>query len=147
MVGRGGFAGYLEVKIRKMDIIKRRQFIKKGAIALGGLGVAANGVMAKENQAPPDPDPPFLGETVKLWRDDSENNGSNANYRPEIRIYYPAARNKNSGSKRFSAILICPGGGYNVQAPHEGQPFAQLYAMHGIVGVVLTNRDSPDRYP
>lgn len=130
-----------------MDTIKRRQFIKKGTITLGGLGVATSGVFANSIQAPPDPDPPFLGENVTLWKDDSENNGSNANYRPEIKIYYPAARNKNSGSKRFSAILICPGGGYNVQAPHEGQPFAQLFAMHGIVGVVLTYRVSPDRYP
>ena len=130
-----------------MDTIKRRQFIKKGTIALGGLGIAANAVSANSSQAPPDPDPPFLGESVNLWEDDSSNNGSNPNYRPEIKIYYPTARGRSSQSKNLAAVLICPGGGYSIQADHEGQPFAQLFAMNGIVGVVLTYRVSPDRYP
>ena len=90
-------------------------------------------------------------ETVTLWSDDSPNNGANPDYRPMIRITYPALRqpaNQSPASRRkLAAVLICPGGGYERQAPHEGQPFAQLFAIHGIVGVVLTYRVSPDRFP
>ena len=125
---------------------KRRDFLKNSTLFLGSMGLSATGSYAKTVQAPPDPDPEFVNEELYLWADESENNGQNPNYRPKIRIYYPTERHKNADSK-FAAILICPGGGYNVQAPHEGRPFAQLFAMNGIVGVVLTYRVNPDRYP
>jgi len=90
-------------------------------------------------------------ETIPLWPDDSPNNGSNPEYRPMIRITVPALRGAAgqdpATSRRFAAVLICPGGGYERQAPHEGQPFAQLLAIHGIVSAVLTYRVSPDRFP
>ncbi len=125
----------------------RRNFLRNAAFSMGTLGIFSKEINAKTAHLPPDPDPAFLDEEMYLWEDNSENNGGNENYRPKIKIYYPAIRRSEDNPKKFAAILICPGGGYNVQAPHEGQPFAQLFALFGIIGVVLTYRVSPDRYP
>jgi acetyl esterase/lipase len=92
-----------------------------------------------------------MNDELYLWPDGSPNNGSNDEYRPKIRVYQPAfwpPEGSPDGDRPASAaVLVCPGGGYRMQAAHEGQPFAQLFAMHGIVGVVLTYRVAPDRYP
>jgi len=100
-----------------------------------------------QNENIRDPEPPFLGEEIMLWDDNSKNNGSHEKYRPKIRLYYPSLKRNRYENRKFPIVLICPGGGYHVQAHHEGQPFAQLFAMHGIVGAVLTYRVSPDPYP
>jgi len=126
---------------------KRRQFLRKAALSAGTLGFFHREITANTVHQPPDPDPVFQDEEIYLWGNNSENNGSNENYRPKIKIYYPTVRGEDNESKKFAAILICPGGGYYVQAPHEGQPFARLFAIHGIIGVVLTYRVFPDRYP
>jgi acetyl esterase/lipase len=125
---------------------KRRDFLKNSSLLIGAMGISTSRSVGRTIQSPPDPDPKFLDEEMFLWPDESENNGQNPNYRPKIKIYYPTLRNKDENSK-YAAILVCPGGGYYVQAPHEGQPFAQLFAMNGMVGVVLTYRVFPDRYP
>jgi acetyl esterase/lipase len=125
---------------------KRRDFLKRGSMVMGAMGLSVIDSNAVEHQAPPDPEPEFLNEEVFLWEDGSENNGRNPAYRPKIRLYYPTMREKDPDSK-FAAVLVCPGGGYYVQAPHEGQPFAQLFALHGIIGIVLTYRVFPDRFP
>ena len=106
---------------------------------------------------PSDPHPPLPYETLHLWPDGSANNGSSPGYRPMIRVYYPAvwpepeaertSRGVERSGPRRAALVICPGGGYVMQARHEGQPFAQLLAMHGIVGIVLTYRVHPDHHP
>jgi len=50
---------------------------------------------------------------------------------------FPADQSKNTGI----AILICPGGGYALQAAaHEGTQFAEWYAANGITAVVLRYR-------
>ena len=125
--------------------MKRRNFILQSTLAMGALSVPVINTKAESMADPPDPDPRFLCEEVNLWKDGSANNGSNPEYRPKIRIYYPTLRQQPK--KKLAAILVCPGGGYYVQAPHEGQPFAQLFSNAGIVGVVLTYRVNPDRYP
>jgi acetyl esterase/lipase len=125
---------------------KRRDFLRDSTMLMGAVGISTKASIGNTIHAPPDPEPEFLNEEVYLWPDDSKNNGQNPNYRPKIRIYYPTLRNKNK-DRKYAAILICPGGGYNVQAPHEGQPFARLFAMNGILGIVLTYRVSPDRFP
>ncbi len=111
-------------------------------MAMGALTIPA---MAGTKITQAGPDPKFLCEEINLWKDGSANNGSNADYRPRIRIYYPTLA--SPARKEMAAILICPGGGYYGQAPHEGQPFAQLFSLFGIIGVVLTYRVNPDRYP
>lgn len=125
----------------------RRYFLRKSTLTVGAIGLTASRSVGQSIwQDPPDPEPDFVNEELYLWSDGSSNNGRNPEYRPKIRIYYPTQRRKED-QKKFSVILICPGGGYNMQAPHEGQPFARLFAMHGIIGAVLTYRVSPDRYP
>jgi len=89
-----------------------------------------------------------MNDELNLWPDDSPNNGSNADYRPSITIYPPVRRSATGDEPApAAAVLVCPGGGYRMQAPHEGRPFAQLFAIHGIVGVVLRYRVDPDRFP
>lgn len=125
--------------------MRRRNFIIQSSLAVGAMSLSGMHAGEKTAEGPPDPDPLFMCKEVNLWKDNSSNNGSNPEYRPKIRIYYPATPDKPK--KKFAAILVCPGGGYYVQAPHEGQPFAQLFSIHGIVGAVLTYRVNPDRYP
>jgi acetyl esterase/lipase len=125
--------------------MERRKFIINSTLALGTLSIQGFASGNKVQDGPPGPDPGFLCEEKYLWKDNSDNNGKNKNYRPKIRIYYPAFL--DPPKKKLAAVLICPGGGYYAQAPHEGQPFAQLFSLYGIVGVVLTYRVYPDRYP
>ncbi len=50
---------------------------------------------------------------------------------------YPADKTKNTGM----AILICPGGGYGIEAAtHEGTDYAQWFAENGITGIVMKYR-------
>ncbi|MFP4293041.1 MAG: alpha/beta hydrolase [Cyclobacteriaceae bacterium] len=128
------------------DQIKRRKFILSSTALLGSAGLGAFSAILSQS-APRNPEPPFLGEEFYLWDDNSPNNGSHEQYRPRVRLYYPSLRGNMYEGNKFPVVLICPGGGYHVQAHHEGQPFAQLFAMHGIVGAVLTYRVFPDRYP
>ncbi len=130
-----------------MKPFKRRDFLRNAAISAGMMGMLSGKLNAVSSIQPPDPEPEFQDEEFFLWEDDSENNGSNPDYRPKIRIYYPSLRIGENDQKKLAAILICPGGGYYVQAPHEGEPFARFFSLYGIVGVVLTYRVFPDRYP
>lgn len=46
-----------------------------------------------------------------------------------------------------AAVVICPGGGYERLAPHEGEPVARWLAEQGVAGLVLRYRVAPHRYP
>src|SRR6266404_3803527 len=54
---------------------------------------------------------------------------------PSLTAYLPEAA-KASGA----AIVICPGGGYGVLAPHEGDGYARFLNEQGIAGFVLKYR-------
>ena len=45
-----------------------------------------------------------------------------------------------------AALVICPGGGYEILAEHEGEGYAQWLAKHGIAGIVLKYRLGSDGY-
>jgi acetyl esterase/lipase len=45
-----------------------------------------------------------------------------------------------------AAMVICPGGGYQHLAPHEGEGYARWFAEHGIAAFVLKYRLAPDGY-
>lgn len=63
---------------------------------------------------------------IKLWPDEAGNDA-------EVFIYTPWR-----GGSPSSAILICPGGGYQGLAmDHEGHDMAKWYANKGLVAVVL----------
>jgi len=80
-------------------------------------------------------------ETFFLWPDGSPHNGTEPTTRPRLEVYYP------SGEFRGRAVIILPGGGYEMLAPHEGEPFARLFAYHGLLAAVCFYRVSPHRYP
>lgn len=60
---------------------------------------------------------------------------------PSITPYWPE-KAKASGA----AIVICPGGGYAVLAPHEGHDYALFLIQHGITAFVLKYRLGPHGY-
>ncbi|HUY92601.1 MAG TPA: alpha/beta hydrolase [Pirellulales bacterium] len=60
---------------------------------------------------------------------------------PQLTPYWPAA-DKATGA----AIVVCPGGGYNVLAPHEGEAYARWLNDLGIAAFVLKYRLMKDGY-
>lgn len=60
---------------------------------------------------------------------------------PRLTPYWPAAE-KETGA----AVIVCPGGGYSVLAPHEGEPFAKWLNDLGIAAFVLKYRLIKDGY-
>lgn len=60
---------------------------------------------------------------------------------PTLTPFWPASE-KATGA----AMVICPGGGYNVLAPHEGKDYALWLNERGIAGFVLKYRLAPDGY-
>jgi acetyl esterase/lipase len=54
---------------------------------------------------------------------------------PTITPYFPDP-SKATGA----AMVICPGGGYGMLAPHEGDHYARFLNQHGIAGFVLKYR-------
>lgn len=45
------------------------------------------------------------------------------------------------------AVIVCPGGGYTIKAPHEGGPIAERLNEMGITAFVLNYRVSPYIHP
>jgi acetyl esterase/lipase len=45
------------------------------------------------------------------------------------------------------AIVVCPGGGYRMLAPHEGEPIARWLNALGIAAFVVAYRVAPHRHP
>ena len=39
-----------------------------------------------------------------------------------------------------AAFVVCPGGGYALLSPHEGEGYARWLAEHGVAGIVLKSR-------
>ena len=56
--------------------------------------------------------------------------------------YYKTTVKKGRGT-----VIICPGGGYGVRAPHEGQGYADYLMSEGLDAFVLDYRVKPNRYP
>jgi acetyl esterase/lipase len=86
---------------------------------------------------------------IKLWPDGPaedngiiaperrEDNGNVWNISEAAMYVWPADEKVNTGR----AMLICPGGGYGMEAAgHEGAQFAEWFASYGITGVVLKYR-------
>ncbi|MEO5995860.1 MAG: alpha/beta hydrolase [Chitinophagaceae bacterium] len=120
----------------------RREFIKNSSLLIGAI--SGGGVTTLANAAP-GPVSTFQNKqkTVYLWSDTSVNNGKDPVKRPRLDFFIPETKT----DKKRAAIIVCPGGGYGGLAPHEGVPFAELFAAKGIVSAVLYYRVSPNRYP
>jgi acetyl esterase/lipase len=75
-------------------------------------------------------------ETIPLWPDGAPGARGNAPEDiPTLTIFLPAPE-KATGA----AMVICPGGGYGMLAPHEGAGYAEWLVEQGIAGLVLKYR-------
>ena len=81
--------------------------------------------------------------TINLWPDDCPHDVELPFGRPRLEIHLPAGES----AKPRAAIVVLPGGGYGGNAPHEGTPFAELFASRGIVGIVCWYRVNPHGWP
>ncbi|HVW38270.1 MAG TPA: alpha/beta hydrolase, partial [Pirellulales bacterium] len=81
-------------------------------------------------------------KTFPLWaKDVPDALGSDEKDIPQLTPYWPDA-DKATGA----AIIVFPGGGYNVLAPHEGEAYARWLNDLGIAAFVLKYRLIKDRY-
>ena len=69
---------------------------------------------------------------MKLWNDEKD----------ERLVYYPAENKKSR-----TAVLIFPGGGYEMLADHEGKGYAEFLNENGCDAFVCCYRVAPDRFP
>jgi acetyl esterase/lipase len=51
------------------------------------------------------------------------------------------------GKERRGAVIVCPGGGYTVHAPHEAEPIAEWVNRQGLTAFILRYRFAPHRHP
>ena len=92
----------------------------------------------------------IIMENVKLWQDGKVPYFDPSYGQPETDMTpHIAEPSYNSDGKRrlTGCVIVCPGGGYEVRAPHEGAPVAELFRSNGISSFVLNYRLSPYRYP
>ncbi|MFA7236081.1 MAG: alpha/beta hydrolase [Phycisphaeraceae bacterium] len=83
-------------------------------------------------------------DTLPLWESGSVNDVETLGVRPHLEVYWGVRRPEG---KPQAAVVVLPGGGYGTRAPHEGSPFAQLFAAHGITAFVCHYRVLPHRWP
>ncbi len=105
-------------------------------VALFGAAVAGGSFSSLQAAGP---------EPILLWPDGAPGAmGTEEGDQPSIRIYAPSSEKSNG-----AAIVICPGGGYQILAyDHEGAQVAQRLNEYGITGVVLQYRLAPKyRHP
>src|SRR5436190_12321795 len=120
----------------------RRAFIKNSSLLIGA--VTGGSAKAFASAEPVKVAPlPTTQKSVYHWSDTSVNNGKDPAKRPRLDFFIPETKT----DKKRAAIIVCPGGGYGGLAPHEGVPFAELFAAKGIVSAVLYYRVSPNRFP
>lgn len=81
-------------------------------------------------------------EPVLLWPGGAPGaRGDQAKDKPTLTAFLP-----EPATATGAAVVICPGGGYQFLAPHEGHGYAQWLAGNGIAGVVLKYRLGSDGY-
>ncbi len=79
----------------------------------------------------------MLTETLNLWN----NTPGLCEETPTLSVYTP--ENKTSDA----AVVIFPGGGYRIRAPHEGDAYALFLNKLGITAFVCDYRVAPHRFP
>jgi len=79
------------------------------------------------------------GEVIVLWPEGAPGAvGTNADDVPTL-TPFPVAADQASGA----AVIVCPGGGYELLAHHEGQPVAEWLNDLGLSSFVLKYRIAP----
>lgn len=84
---------------------------------------------------------------VRLWTEEEKVGGSGSPYGTfqscdPTMTYYPAENGRDRGT-----IIVCPGGGYEMKAGHEGEPIARWLNQMQINAYVLDYRIYPDLHP
>lgn len=86
---------------------------------------------------------------IPLWPEGSQNNkGGDAAMpggKPCLEFFRPPIH--GNLNKPRPCVLVCPGGGYQCRAGHEGTPFAHLFGLLGMYSGVIHYRVSPNRHP
>jgi acetyl esterase/lipase len=83
-----------------------------------------------------------MKDPIPLWPDGAPGAlGTNAYDIPTITPYLPDATNATG-----AAMVICPGGGYEHLAPHEGHDYALWLNQHGVTCFVLKYRLGSNGY-
>lgn len=92
---------------------------------------------------PAAPSPGFNGEApVPLWSGEPPRFDSNREQEaPSLTPYLVAA------NRPYGAVIVCPGGGYQGRAAHEGEPVARWLNSAGISAFVLNYRYAPYHHP
>ena len=78
---------------------------------------------------------------MPLWGAKPPAGSPEDDFRPWLEVYLV-----DTGVPR-GAVLICPGGGYMMRAPHEAAPIAQCYNAAGFHAFVVHYRVAPHRHP
>lgn len=77
---------------------------------------------------------------LALWSGEQAADTGEAVAIPRLTPYLPAGMPRG-------AVIVCPGGGYRMLAPHEGEPIARWLNGRGIAAFVLEYRVAPHRHP
>ena len=79
---------------------------------------------------------------IDIWKDEVPGFDKNINQKePSLESYIIG------GKELRPAIIVCPGGGYEFKAPHEGGPIAEWLNSIGVSAFVLDYRVAPYRHP
>jgi len=78
---------------------------------------------------------------IKLWEEDTPYLNGDGESDPSLTCYMA------EGNALKPAIIVCPGGGYQMKAEHEGAPIAQWLNRIGITAYVLDYRVVPFKHP
>lgn len=83
-----------------------------------------------------------MADVFRLWPNDAPGAlGNKEEDIPTLSIY-PPDPDKSTGA----GIVVCPGGGYGMLAPHEGDHYARWLNEQGITGIVLKYRLASNNY-
>ena len=80
------------------------------------------------------------GASFPVWDDEGDAGAAGVPAIPRLTPYLP------TGTAR-GIVIVCPGGGYRMLAPHEGEPIARWLNGLGIAAFVLEYRVAPHRHP
>lgn len=76
-------------------------------------------------------------ENIQMW----ENTPGLCEKMPTLTAYLPEKKTSNG------AVVVCPGGGYEMLAEHEGKGYAEFLAENGYTAFVLEYRVAPHKFP
>jgi acetyl esterase/lipase len=84
-------------------------------------------------------------KTVDLYKEHNKKRSDNA--KGILQCYLPFSTSEIGGTRKYPAILIIPGGGYEFVSQREAEPVALRYIAKGFAAFVLEYSVAPYRYP